>query len=73
MPNETTDFFEPPKPGTEYVGVDPLNPDEPKRAVYCCKCQDEGFCASEQTVSGLARAYGQSLAFWGESWGWPDA
>ena len=64
MTNETTDFHEPPKPGTEFI---PIDPDNGIDAVYCCKCREDGFCASEQLSSALSLAGGQVAAFFGES------
>lgn len=64
MNNETTDFHEPPKPGTEFE-ILPIDPGSGTDAVYCCKCRDEGYCAAEQAVSAAALAYSQALAYWG--------
>jgi hypothetical protein len=64
MPNETTDFHEPPKPGTEFI---PLEPSGAIDAVECCPCWREGYCAAERDVSALAIARGQMLAYRGES------
>lgn len=64
MSNETTNFNEPPKPGAEFL---PIDPDKGIDAVYCCKCVEENHCVAEKSNSAISFAYGQFLVYRGTS------